>query len=129
MPITITSQRVDLAFIKANLSHIKASARTLMKYYAKRWTIACSFRDIKDDCFGFGLENVRTRACDRRDQLLMIGAIAIALLTLLGAACEAIGHNRCLKVNTSKKRTLSLVPQGLLLYAGLPNMPEERYYP
>ncbi|MBS1653090.1 MAG: IS4 family transposase [Bacteroidetes bacterium] len=105
------------------------TANQLIKYYAKRWSIECSFRDIKDNRFGFGLENVRTRACDRRDRLLLLGTIAIALLTLLGAAGEAIGFDRQLYASTAKKRQLSLIRQGLHWYSAIPNMREERLTP
>ncbi len=44
----------------------------------------------------------------RRDRLLLINAFAIALLTMLGAAGEALGMDRLLKSNTSKTRTHSL---------------------
>lgn len=105
------------------------SSSEIIKYYAKRWSIECSFRDLKDDRFGFGLENVRTRACDRRDRLLLLGAIAVALLTLLGAAGEAIGYDRQLYASTAKKRQLSLIRQGLCWYNSIPNMKEERLLP
>ena len=58
--------------------------------------------------------------------MLLVSAIAIALLTILGAAGEAIGIDRYLKTNTVKHRTLSLLNQGLFRYAALPNMKQER---
>jgi hypothetical protein len=54
--------------------------------------------------------------------MLLISAIAISLLTLLGATGEAIGHDKWLKANTVKKRTVSLLRQGLMHYGALPNM-------
>jgi transposase len=110
-------------------SRKEISAGEIILYYSKRWSIECSFRDLKDDRFGFGLENVRTRACDRRDRLLLLGAIAVALLTLLGAAGEAIGFDRQLYASTAKKRQLSLIRQGLLWYSKISNMKEERLLP
>lgn len=100
------------------------AGNTLIKFYAKRWSIECSFRDLKNDRYGFGLENVRTRACDRRDKLLMLGAIAVFLLTLLGAAGESIGYQKMLFVSSLKKRQLSLIRQGMSWYNKIPNMPE-----
>lgn len=110
-------------------SRKEISSSEIIKYYSKRWSIECSFRDLKDDRFGFGLENVRTRACDRRDRLLLLGAMAVALLTLLGAAGEAIGYDRYLYSSTAKKRQLSLIRQGLHWYSAIPNMKEERLIP
>ena len=57
---------------------------------------------------------------DRRDRLLLISALAIAVLSLLGAAGERIGYDRWLKANTVKRRTHSLFRQGLMLYHHLP---------
>ena len=107
----------------------KLYASDIICYYAKRWSIECSFRDLKDDRFGFGLENVRTRACDRRDRLLLLGAIAVVLLTLLGATGEAIGFDRQLFASSVKKRQLSLIRQGLLWYCKIPYMKEETLTP
>jgi hypothetical protein len=59
----------------------------------------------------------RFRPSDRRDRLLFLGAIAHALLTLLGAAGERCGLDRTLKVNTVERRTLSLYEQGCFWYA------------
>jgi hypothetical protein len=39
---------------------------------------------------------------------LLIGALAQALLTLLGAACEEVGPDRRLEANPIKRRTTSL---------------------
>jgi len=51
------------------------------------------------------------------------------LLTLLGAAGEALGYNRPLKSNTSKRRTHSLFRQGSMLYELIPTMPDHRLQP
>jgi len=48
---------------------------------------------------------------------------------LLGAAAEALGYDRHLKSNTSKKRTHSLFRQGAMLYDLIPMMPEPRLRP
>ena len=61
---------------------------------------------------------------ERRDRLWLLCALAVALLTLLGAAGEALGYDRYLKSNTSKRRTHSLLRQGLMLYELIPNMTE-----
>jgi hypothetical protein len=107
----------------------QAKAREIINHYAKRWGIEPSFRDTKDLRFGMGLNNVRINRPERRDRLLLISAFAIALLTLLGAAGEALGMDRLLKANTVKYRTHSLFRQGCMWYDLLPNMPELRLKP
>src|SRR3979411_598779 len=74
-----------------------------------------------------GAVHVSTPA--RRDRLWLLNACAIALLTLLGAAGEALGYDRHLKSNTSKTRTPSLFRQGCRLYELIPNMPKTRLQP
>ncbi len=105
------------------------AARTIIGYYAKRWGIETSFRDIKDLRFGMGLSATRVSQPERRDRLLLLSALAIALLSLLGAAGENLGYDRWLKANTVKRRTHSLFRQGLMLYDHIPNWPEERLRP
>ena len=107
----------------------QASAKTLTRYYAQRWGIEASFRDIKDVRFGFGMAELRISRPERRDRLLLISAIAMSLLTLLGATGEALGYDRMLKANTVKRRTMSLLRQGCSLYYWLPRMPEKYFEP
>jgi hypothetical protein len=110
-------------------SNAEASAREIMNYYAKRWTIEPGFRDTKDLRFGMGLSVLRIADPQRRDRLLLLNAFAIVLLTLLGAAGESLGMDRHLKVNTAKYRTHSLFRQGCMLYELIPNMPDIRLRP
>ena len=72
---------------------------------------------------------MRINKPERRDRLLLIGAFAMALLTMLGAAGESLGMDRQLKSNTSKTRTHSMFRQGCMLYELIPNMPEHRLAP
>src|ERR1700687_1226240 len=110
-------------------SSAEATAREIINYYAKRWTIEPGFRDTKDLRFGMGLSVLRIADPQRRDRLLLLNAFAIVLLTLLGAAGESLGMDRHLKVNTAKHRTHSLFRQGCMLYELIPNMPEGRLRP
>jgi hypothetical protein len=110
-------------------SNAEASSAMLVNYYAKRWTIEPSFRDIKDLRFGLGLGVTRIGEPTRRDRLLLINAFARVLLTMLGAAGESLGMDRLLKSNTSKTRTHSLFRQGCMLYELIPTMPEHRLAP
>jgi hypothetical protein len=105
------------------------SAREMINLYAKRWTIECQFCDSKDIRFGMGMSAVHVRTPDRRDRLWLINAFSVALLTLLGAAGEALGFDRMLKSNTTKRRTHSLLRQGIMLFQLIPTMPEHRLLP
>jgi hypothetical protein len=101
----------DAWFLASNCSDL--NARTVVQLYGKRWTIEPYFRDIKDQRFGMGLQETHIKNPQRRDRLFFISSICIMLLTLLGAAGESIGFDRKLKVNTVKKRTHSLLRQGM----------------
>jgi hypothetical protein len=110
-------------------SSTAATARALMTLYGKRWGIECSLRDTKDLRFGMGMGSIHVSTPQRRDRLWLLSAFAIALLTLLGAAGEALGYDRYLKSNTAKHRTHSLFRQGCMLYELIPTMPELRLLP
>jgi len=97
--------------------------------YGKRWGIECGLRDTKDIRFGMGMGSIRVSTPARRDRLWLLNALAIALLTLLGAAGEALGYDRLLKSNTTKRRTHSLFRQGCMLYDLIPTMPDKRLLP
>ena len=99
-----------------------SSASTVVKTYARRFTIEETFRDQKDLHFGMGLCATHIRNVDRRDRLLLLAAMAHAFLTLLGAASERSGLDKYLKVNTVKRRTHSLYRQGLYWYEAIPDM-------
>jgi hypothetical protein len=105
------------------------TAKQLMTTYGKRWGIEAAFRDTKDIRFGMGMASTRVSTPERRDRLWLLNAFAVALLTLLGAAGEALGYDRHLKSNTSKQRTHSLFRQGAMLYDLIPMMPEPRLRP
>lgn len=110
------------------VSEGRGATSTLIRYYAKRWGIETSFRDIKDLRFGMGLGAMRIASPARRDRMLL-SALAIALLSLLGGAVESLGYDRWLRANTVKHRTHSLFRQGLKLYDQIPNWPEHRLRP
>ncbi len=103
-------------------SSADTSAKQLTGYYGRRWAIECSLRDSKDLRFGMGLGTIRVKSPERRDRLWLINAFAVVLLTLLGAAGEALGYDRMLKTNTAKRRVHSLFRQGCMLYDLIPTM-------
>ncbi|HTB67573.1 MAG TPA: IS4 family transposase [Steroidobacteraceae bacterium] len=110
-------------------SSTTATAKHLIGYYARRWGIECGLRDTKDLRFGMGLGAIHVKSPERRDRLWLINAFAVVLLTLLGAAGEALGYDRMLKTNTAKRRVHSLFRQGCMLYDLIPTMPEIRLRP
>lgn len=105
------------------------ATKALLNMYARRWGIECYFRDSKDPRFGFGMGQIRMRSPIRRDRLWLLSALASLLLTLLGTAGEALGFDKYLKTNTTKRRTHSLFRQGCLYYLALPNMKDFRLQP
>lgn len=98
----------------------------IVNYYSKRWGIEPTFRDQKDIRFGMGMYNISVSKPIKRDRLFFLAAISCVLLTILGAAGEAIGMDRTLKANTVKRRTHSLFRQGVMLYELIPEMAEDR---
>jgi hypothetical protein len=105
------------------------TTKTLLQTYAKRWGIECGFRDSKDPRFGMGMGQIRLRSPERRDRLWLLHALAVELLTLLGAAGEALGFDKHLKSNTAKRRVHSLLTQGYRYYQLMPTMKEFRLQP
>jgi len=102
---------------------------TAVKLYGRRFTIEETFRDTKDPRCGLGLSATHVHDTKRRDRLLLICAMAMTLLSLLGAAGESLGMDRMLKANTVKTRTHSLFRQGCHYYAAIPAMKQELLEP
>ena len=80
----------------------------------------------QDPHFGMGMGQIRISSPERRDRLWLLNALAVALLTLLGAAGEALGFDKHLKASTTKRRVHSLFRQGCLHYQLMPTMQESR---
>ena len=110
-------------------SSANATAKQMIGYYGRRWGIECALRDTKDLRFGMGMGTMHVKSPERRDRLWLINAFAVVLLTLIGAAGEALGYDRMLKTNTVKRRVHSLFHQGCMLYDLIPMMPEPRLRP
>ena len=102
-------------------------SRRIISLYGRRFTCEEDYRDIKNIRFGMGLSSVSIQKAERRDRFLLVSALAITLLTLLGAAGEAIGLDRMLKVNTVKRRTHSLFNQGNHYFKAMGNYAEEKF--
>jgi hypothetical protein len=76
-----------------------------------------------------GMAQIHINSPERRDRLWLLSALAVALLTLLGAAGEALGFDKHLKASTTKRRVHSLFRQGCLHYLLMPTMSEARLRP
>ena len=107
----------------------QAQTKVIINYYAKRWGIEPGFRDTKALRFGMGLYATRISNTERRDRLLLLNALAIVLLTMLGAAGESLGYDKYLKANTVKRRTHSLFRQGCMLLRLLATMRKKGLQP
>jgi hypothetical protein len=105
-------------------SSTEATGKDLIGHYGSRWGIEAGLRDTRDLRFGVGMGTVHVSTPERRDRLWLINGLAVVLLTLLGAASEAVGYDRMLKTNTSKRREHSLFRQGCMVYDLIPTMPE-----
>ena len=103
-----------------------AAGSVVVATYGRRFTIEENFRDTKNLRFGMGLSSARVGSPARRDRILLVGALAVALLTILGAAGEKLGWDRMMKANTVKRRTHSLFRQGCFYYDCIPAMRDER---
>ncbi|MCH7515941.1 MAG: transposase, partial [Bacteroidetes bacterium] len=111
------------------MSDENITATQAIRVYGKRWGIETSFRDIKDYKCGMGMKHMHTKSALRRDKLFLVSALAIAILTLLGAAGDAANLERTIKANTVKHRSYSFFRQGCIYYAMLPGMRNEWFKP
>jgi hypothetical protein len=74
-----------------------------------------NFRYEKDPHFGMGVLDTHIDDPQRRDRLLLLFAVAVALLTMIGNAGEQIGADRLIRANTKRshgRRQHSLFRQG-----------------
>ncbi len=126
--VCVQAKNMDEPWFLATSREDKSGA-DVVKIYGKRFTIEESFRDLKNLRFGMGLSDTRISSPERRDRILLVGAVAASLLTLLGAAGESLGLDMKMKANTVKTRTHSLLNQGLFYFECLLNMREERARP
>jgi hypothetical protein len=92
--------------------------------YGRRFTVEETFRDVKNPRLGLGLKQVIIARHDRRDALFLLAVLAHTLLTLLGKAGQELGMDRML--GATRPGQLSLFRQGLLLFALIPQMREDR---
>jgi len=91
------------------------SAKRLVKLYRQRMQIEESFRDMKSQQFGEGLECSRSQGVGRFRVLVLIASLAAFLLWLLGTAAERAGLHQQLHPSKRKRRVYSKLFLGRLL--------------
>ncbi len=82
-------------------------AKQLVKLYRQRMQIEESFRDMKSQHFGEGLERSRSNGVGRFSVLVLIASLAAFVLWLLGTAAEAAGLHEQLHPSNRKRRVYS----------------------
>jgi len=100
----------DPWLLASSLPHSEHAGRRVMALYSKRMQIEETFRDLKDERWGFGLAQARSSQHGRRAVLLLIGALALLALWLTGLAAAARGWMRRYQANTERRHAvLSLI--------------------
>lgn len=94
------------------VSSLQLKATKTINLYKKRMQIEQSFRDDKNERWGFGWRYSRTKNSERYSILLLIAFIASLVLWLIGRAAEKKHLHKDFQANTSKKRALSYLTLG-----------------
>jgi hypothetical protein len=100
-------------YLITDLSSDDLPAIDIVAAYKLRMRVEHNFRDHKSMRFGFQLRSVKLSTVGRYDNLFAVAAIALLLLTLIGARVESLGLHRQFKANTDPGRTHSLFHLGL----------------
>ena len=89
-----------------------ASARQLVKLYARRMQIELAFRDLKSHRYGHGMEDSLTRQGQRLQILLLVSTLASFVSWLAGMACQTAGIAHWLWPTKSNRKLYSTVRVG-----------------
>jgi len=96
-------------------------AEEVERLYSTRMQIEESFRDTKNNRFGWALDFSRTTSCGRINALLLIASLAHFVVVFAGLGAERAGVQRYYQANTVKKRrVLSLFTLGNLVPSNPP---------
>jgi hypothetical protein len=82
-------------------------AKRLVRVYRQRMQIELSFRDMKSEHFGEGLERSASSGTGRFTVLVLIASLAAILLWLIGTAAERTGLHERLRPCSGKRRAYS----------------------
>jgi hypothetical protein len=102
-PSTITGS-IDPWLLATSLN---SPAEHVVRLYSKRMQIEETFRDAKNHRFGWALRLARCRSTQRLEVLLLLASLAMAAVSLLGAAATSTGRHRRYQANTVKTRVFS----------------------
>ena len=91
----------------ASVRFADLAPKQLMRRYRQRMQIEESFRDLKSQHFGEGLERSRSEGMGRFTVLVLIATLAAFLLWLLGTAAEHAGLHRWLHPGNGERRVYS----------------------
>lgn len=91
----------------ASTQFIVLTPKQLVRRYRQRMQIEESFRDLKSQHFGEGLERSRSHGTGRFTVLVLIATLAAFLLWLLGSAAEHHGLDRRWHPGNGKRRVYS----------------------
>jgi hypothetical protein len=84
-------------------------AKRLVRVYRQRMQIELSFRDMKSQHFGTGLECSASKGAGRFTVLVLIASLAAILLWLIGTAAERGGLHERMRPNNRQRRAYSRV--------------------
>lgn len=112
---TIAKGQREPWILASSLPKNSFNAEHIVRLYSFRMQIEQSFRDIKNNKYGFGFKHTLTRSIKRLNVLLLIAAIVNFIVWSVGVLAEQKNwHFKC-QSNTSKKRTLSLFYLGSII--------------
>jgi hypothetical protein len=81
--------------------------KRLVRVYRQRMQIELSFRDMKSEHFGEGLERSASNGTGRFTVLVLIASLAAILLWLIGTAAERAGLHELLRPGSRTRRAYS----------------------
>jgi hypothetical protein len=111
-PWCLVSRRQDLTGVEITV------------VYGRRFTVEETFKAVKNPRVGLGLKPAVIERHDRRDALFLLAVLAHTWRTWLGKAGQEPGMDRML--GATRPGPLSLFRQGLMLFALIPKMREDR---
>lgn len=82
------------------------TAAQVVGAYDKRMQIEETFRDLKNDQWGYGLSHARSKSSQRLENLLLLTTLATLATTLVGLVARLKGLTRHFQANTTTERTV-----------------------